>query len=254
MPTATPFTALGRGNGFPACVPRLDIDDYAYWTTLGGFNKNSGGTPTEFQIAKSEENAMKLFWNLYGFTGRAQAVSFAFPEETIVTNLTVEDEDDPDLDQTFDIVPSNIKQPYQRVCLKDKDKNEIIRLGYAKAYEPVPGGRLVLLFASNFFYRLYVNDEYVGMGFFVLSAFVRYTGFGSSESVVRLGSMVFSEEVDYGVAEYAYVTVNGIPFVSTAFAYDHSNDGSENVDAENLSASTNVTNATITGLEFYTYP
>jgi len=202
---------------------------------------------------------------LYGFTGQAQVVSFVFPEEATVTNLTVEDEDDPDLDQTFVITPSDIKQPYQRVCLKDE--NEIEKLEYSKQYQPgSSGGRLVQLAASMDFYRFYFNDAYIGIGFLGSSGGVSgYTegitalatneGIGGEQSMVGLNGVesdpFYSPPVDS--EDYAYVTVNGIPFVSSVFAYDP-NAGPENVDAANLSASTNFTNATITGLEFYTYP
>ena len=66
MPTATPFKALGKGNGFPFCPAKVDVSAYDYWSTLGGFKKTDGGTPTNQQIADSLGNAMKLFWNLNG--------------------------------------------------------------------------------------------------------------------------------------------------------------------------------------------
>lgn len=46
MPTATPFTALGKGNGFPSCLPKVDVSEYdnVEEMTLG--------------------EAMKIFWNL----------------------------------------------------------------------------------------------------------------------------------------------------------------------------------------------
>ena len=74
MPTATPFTALGRGNGFPSCLAKLDVTSEVFsetdgtagaadhWITLGGV---SSGTASQSQINLSLRNAMKLFYNTY---------------------------------------------------------------------------------------------------------------------------------------------------------------------------------------------
>jgi len=66
MPTATSFTALGRGNGFPFCPAKVNVSTYANWITLGGV---SSGSASESQINESLVNAMKLWWNLYSMTG-----------------------------------------------------------------------------------------------------------------------------------------------------------------------------------------
>lgn len=66
MPEATPFAALGRGNGFPFCPTRVDVDTYDAWITLGGFKKTDGGSPSQAQIDLSLANAMKLFWLVNG--------------------------------------------------------------------------------------------------------------------------------------------------------------------------------------------
>lgn len=71
MPTATPFTALGRGNGFPSCLAKVDVtsinsidgeEGSIDWMTLGGV---SSGSASQSQINLSLRNAMKLFYNLY---------------------------------------------------------------------------------------------------------------------------------------------------------------------------------------------
>jgi len=77
MPTATSFTALGKGNGFPSCLAKLDVTDanslgsviYSpydqgsiNWMTLGGV---SSGSASESEINLSLRNAMKLFYNLH---------------------------------------------------------------------------------------------------------------------------------------------------------------------------------------------
>ena len=69
MPTATPFTALGAGNGFPFCPPKVNVADrgdgspYDYWTTLSGVSKDSP-VASDALIAESLQLGMKLFWNL----------------------------------------------------------------------------------------------------------------------------------------------------------------------------------------------
>ena len=68
MPTATSFTALGRGNGFPFCADRVDVSSYDFWVTLGGYAKTSSGDVTQEQINNSRINAMKLFWNVNSLT------------------------------------------------------------------------------------------------------------------------------------------------------------------------------------------
>ena len=79
MPTATSFTALGRGNGFPFCASKIDVSVYDNWITLGGTAK--GNTPTDAEKTTSLENAMKLWWNYYSATGSFSA-SFSTPDES----------------------------------------------------------------------------------------------------------------------------------------------------------------------------
>tara|TARA_R110000796_G_scaffold14542_1_gene47550 strand:+ start:193 stop:1005 length:813 start_codon:yes stop_codon:yes gene_type:complete len=75
MPTADSFAALGKGNGFPFCLPVINVNDspdgtpYEYWITLGG-TKKGGDSPTQAEIDLSLANAMKLWWNYNGHTAR----------------------------------------------------------------------------------------------------------------------------------------------------------------------------------------
>ena len=72
MPTATPFTALGSGNGFPFCMDRAHVDGYDYWTTLSGFKKTNTGNPTQAQIGESLQIASRLWWNSYQWAGNVR--------------------------------------------------------------------------------------------------------------------------------------------------------------------------------------
>lgn len=65
MPVAEKFKALGAGNGFPFCLPKVNVLEYTKWTTFSGFNDGSGGAPTQTQIDNSFALALKLFWNGY---------------------------------------------------------------------------------------------------------------------------------------------------------------------------------------------
>ena len=77
MPTTTTFQAKGRRNGFPFCIPKVDLTSGItsstdgsvgpadFWVTLGGV---SSGTASQAQIDLSLNNAMKLYWNQYSIT------------------------------------------------------------------------------------------------------------------------------------------------------------------------------------------
>lgn len=81
MPTATPFTALGRGNGFNKCFGSLSVDNFDYWTTFSGVNKNSPNA-TEAEINESLAIATQIHWNLYyyGFSA-SQSVTTLKPQD-----------------------------------------------------------------------------------------------------------------------------------------------------------------------------
>jgi hypothetical protein len=81
MPTATPFTALGAGNGFNKCFGSLSVDNFDYWTTFSGVNKNSPSA-SESQINESLAIATQIHWNLYyyGFSA-SQSVTTLKPQD-----------------------------------------------------------------------------------------------------------------------------------------------------------------------------
>jgi len=115
MPTATKFEAEDVGNGFPFCLPKVDVSDrgdgdpYDYWITLGGFKKGDAGSPTAQQISDSLANAMKLFWNYNGHT-----VDFAI-EGGSTTTITA------DIEQG-DFTSGSMTAPFEpkdRVCEED---------------------------------------------------------------------------------------------------------------------------------------
>ena len=105
MPTATPFTALGRGNGFSYCPDKINVSDrgdgqpYDYWTTLDGFNKESTGVRSDSDLRNSLIAAMKFYWNLKGMNASASMVDdFMYDYLGVsgsVGNVELDDIDEP---------------------------------------------------------------------------------------------------------------------------------------------------------------
>ena len=68
MPVAYPFSTLGKLNGLPGCVPKVDVSGFDYWTTASGYNKDdfdASTAVTQEQIDQSLHKIGRLFWNLY---------------------------------------------------------------------------------------------------------------------------------------------------------------------------------------------
>ena len=59
MPTATSFTALGRGNGFPFCLT------HATEETIAARQVYPGGQQRNLRLDGSLDEMMKIFWSLY---------------------------------------------------------------------------------------------------------------------------------------------------------------------------------------------
>jgi len=255
MPTATPFTALGKGNGFASCLSKVDVSNYDYWTTLSGVNKNSPEA-SDSLIAESLELGMKIYWNLF---------SCVAP-----TNVTFSSTADPPLPSesssvsNLDVSSHSNSEPMDRIC------------GYAYATDSQssnPSGRTncQLFLTAGTGVRMYdgvTTDEsnFVGIGYAggeQRSALVNT--FGLIEEVLSLQTRSRVTILGYadeststaGVFDYAYVTVSGLHFVCEASA----DGGSKSVNATNLTASASSTiednnyssNSAITSLGFYTY-
>ena len=68
MPIAYPFSTLGKLNGLPGCVPKVDVSNFDYWITASGYSKEDFDASTEVtqeQIDQSLHKIGRLFWNLY---------------------------------------------------------------------------------------------------------------------------------------------------------------------------------------------
>ena len=81
MPIAEPFGG-GIGNGFPECIPKVDM------------TVDTGGTWAPPVInALTLEQAMSLYWNLYGIIGTASATRAG--ETVTVSDVNIPDADTP---------------------------------------------------------------------------------------------------------------------------------------------------------------
>jgi hypothetical protein len=201
MPTATPFKALGKGNGFTNCVSQ-DITGFDSWTTLSGWSKNNQPSSQSAKLASIEESrrlAMMLFWNLSEVTGTVNTTSYQHGSSSLSSsgNITV--------------------QPKNRVCLSNIT-------GYAEDGDGYPAyNKYSILGASNVgFYitAMYNNTQLVGYGVEYGFQSVAFSGSNALRVNARLILRSFE---GYTVNQYEnrdYVTLNinndSFSFVCTA--------------------------------------
>ena len=244
MATTPPFIALGRGNGFPGCLNAVDVTTFDHWTTLGGFNNTSVGSPTAQQLSDSLTNAMKIFWMLHEVVGEA-TVSDG-PYSATVNNLDVTNNLSPDF-----------PQPKDRVC--QVNEFGIIRATTASKTEldgDVSTPDIVFAQISwNFtFVRMFLGAEYIGIGISGTLVRVVADSVNASGSPSVSVSLFGSIESAPGSANIALVEVSDIPFVCRATA---SGGGTLNPNAAALTSSatgssSGTASVSITSLEFFT--
>lgn len=260
MPIATPFKALGAGNGFPFCIPQVDVDDFDHWTTLSGVNKNNP-TASDSLIADSFQLAMKLYWNLFEVYGEASAYRFnPYNGGSVITDIEVSD---------ADTSGSDYDEPMHRVRGAPTGENSEFDNGLVK-----------INFTTPSIYALMYGGELVGYSVGPSSGFVRALGYasgGTSSTVLLYGSVEDEVEKTYEYFsdpenvefEYDYIQFNGMSFVCYALAegaFLNPDYTTLTVDASSASASAEYSfpvpdegtdtidlSASITGLGFYTY-
>lgn len=247
MQTATKFAALGAGNGFPSCLPKVNVAVYDYWTTFSGVNRDNPST-SDALIAESINLGMKLYWNLYSCVAPTN-VTFSstgsFPDESSSVSY-------------LDVSSHPRAEPMKRIC------------GWATVSESEsssPSGRTScqLLMRTISGVRMYngvTTDEgnFVGIGH-GSSNVVITSGSASGLAVSRVSIVGYiNESTNSGsvVYDYAYVTLSGLHFVCEARA-GGSTSASANAAGLTASAtrsfpsSTLSSTSTITSLDFYTY-
>ena len=242
MPTATPFTALGRGNGFSYCPDKINVSDrgdgqpYDYWTTLDGFNKGSTGVRSDSDLRDSLIAAMKFYWNLKGMNASASMVDDFGGNSGSVENVELDDSD----------------EHYSRVCpfypfAVKSDTFCSNSIGINNAL-----GALEI-------YRLYngaTDDESNFVGY---AASTRYFGrlvsasFGGKTSRakarVELGCAINDDQnpLSYEYEDIGYVTLNDLHFVCRASTELRTENNSSNAQhTENASELTASASQTIT--------
>ncbi len=251
MPVAQPFTTNGVYNGFPSCFPKVDVSEFDFWTTFSGYNKDSGGEPTQKQIDQSETLAGKLFYSLEKVTTATGDVDLLGIE--MVVNGEDLDFGDP--------IPPSI-EPEDRSCGGSLSSQ-------GEEFDPY-FGRIDQILISGFA-RMYDGDtaeegNFIGYGSGLLDwldvAPIETNAFDGFvvDSFSGLGGYSEGEEFSGRDSVYAYTEIEGIHFLWAGIANDSSTTGFDTViDEEELSATilngaTIYQQAQITGLEFWTYP
>lgn len=265
MPDAIPFQTLGAGNGFPSCVQKINVLDnvgdgsgseYDYWTTFGGYNKDSADDVTQEQIHDSLTAAMKLYWNLNKVTLATGYVGLDTLDEVIVSGW----------DATgFDPEPDPI-EPKDRAC-----GGVLTRGG-----DTAPNLGDVDLRLDTGFSRMYKGDttnenNFIGYGGAFISTVESFDPNGTIGTIYipiggdpssHLGGYSTNNFSSERLYEYAYIELGGIHFLwlGSVDSSPTDPDTDEGVDSATLKAwfsytpSGAIEQARITGLEFYTYP
>jgi len=236
MPTATPFTALGVGDGFPSCLVKYDISDLA-------------NHPRGYYSVLSLEQAMELYWNMSGITAYAEA---NFNPGSIYNALSSSDEMEHEVNGQF-----FTSTPEKRICNLEHqvEKNtSTMAFGYVGNVGVTACSRTTEDGLRNIA-RLYLGDtsneeNFIGYGVGNFAyAYVDVTNIVNVE--VRLNSYGYDYDPVIFIGEtYSRSSFTagstGIPLHKTRYTYWNGQ--------QNGSPAPFDSEADITGLNFYTYP
>jgi hypothetical protein len=175
MPIATPFKALGAGNGFPFSMFNVDVSSAHDYMTLGGTRK--GTPPTVAEKKLSLANAMKIFWNLYKIEVVGSATTFIEADDGRFNGLAG------NWSVTADDL-GNGTQPKERISTRSQDSrfggdNYNYDLGRAE-YNNSSFGEVKTSGGTNVFIAAMYNgattnpDNFIGYG---LKDFVKMRGY-----------------------------------------------------------------------------
>jgi hypothetical protein len=233
MSTTQEFFASGAGNGFSHCLDRVDVSDYDYWITLGGYKKGDTDPVTEAQIAASFLNAYKMFWLMSKITGEASVDTIDITE-AIASDSSL-----------------------SRVCKKFTLFSEYQELestpdeNFVHRRASISGGAKIVRM-----YNGVTTDElnFVGYGVkFGPSAFAAYSSEGSGLSLVTASYM---EDVPSPQASTDYATLSGVDLVCEVFDGNPFS-SSAALEPENLTATVSgldyTLTTTLTAMEFFTF-
>ena len=262
MPIAYPFSTLGKLNGLPGCVPKVDISNFDHWITASGYSKDDFDAAidvTQEQIDQSLHKIGRLYWNLYRITCLTGILSNpnSTLTEVIVSGWDATQDPPP---------PPDPVQPKDRVCggVLTRGGNTAPNLGD------------IDLRLDTGFSRMYngsTDDEanFIGYGgAFIDTAYsIDPTGTIATwylpvggDPASHLGGYSTDNFSGGVIYEYAYVDIQGIHFLWLGRVDDPGSvdpDWDQGVDSETLRAwfrhiPTDTTEqAQITGLEFWEY-
>lgn len=231
MPTATPFTALGKGNGFPSCFGKVEIGNLSgeiMWTTLSGVNADNytsfGEAALAEKVSESLELAMKLYWNKFKLNGLSASSSGDNSRLTSRFSSTISEVWDGSLSgmTNQDVTDAGVVKPNERVCggggnriLKfdnvegvDEDGDNVNSAGFKLDEES-----LYLV------YGIYDSDKLLGYTFAQFFHSYAYVGTNlnsnnKAEVFIRgFGDNADDTDEDFNKKITSYEEVNGFNFV-----------------------------------------
>ena len=274
MPNAIHFSTDGAENGFPSCRPKVDVSVYDHWTTLSGWSKVNEPSSDEDKAASIAESltlAMSFYWNASSLRCNATTSGTSSRDGTISTvsvNYEVLDYDVPFPDPPI-LIDSGPAEPRLRTCIPSSFDNIV------KSYDFYESdGSANAKIATIGVVAMYDGVAFVGYGLSFVET--RFQSGGTIEAEAggasSLNAGVFAGGYGYTPAnttndafDFGYVTLDGL----SLFAYVEAKNGpslnvSGSVNLSSLSASCTLTStsppsvatadASITSLDFYTYP
>lgn len=226
MPTATPFTALGKGNGFPFCPNELAVQPVngnlgmttnayndAYATFNGGDFYGLSATLGFSRPFYTLTDAMQTYWNLHSFTISA---SVAWSKNSNSDSASITDA----------LIQQSVERtPMQRVCYAFRQFNDIPAL---------PGNARVNINISGIFYF----DTGSGLEYYWS---IYQTGINPGIGVGSIYPSTFEMKEDF--FEYSPLVLN----ITDTLVIDMAYYTTSELDSGTASASVETTT-------YYTYP
>ena len=235
------FYASVKGNGFPFCLGRVDVETQHMWTTLSGVNKNAP-TPSPTLIHESHRLAIKLYYHLSKVNFLYQRPGF--PDNT--DGYILERDDLP-------------LEPADRGC-----KGAI---PFFKNVADVGTMYITLIQDSSWLVRMYNSGEYVGIGLRSARAVsaralsLSLPVFGNP--LVTVGGHIETTDVGSSpvtnIFDEQYTALNTDYHIVCQTRITEASGWTEVSDAANLTASITrdsdgvISGVTLNSLEFYTY-
>ena len=225
MLEAEKFKALGAGNGFSSCKQKVEVSNYAKWTTFSGYNSDSEGDPTQAQIDESFALAVKLFWNLASCEASASATTVYRSGSSYSSSQS---------SATF--VNHARYQPRDRVNGPPR---------YSNLESSAPNSNGISPANTSMYFKvtvvkMYKGSTFIGYGASELGSIdSRASASGRARTGVSLNGYIEGVTSSNSVKSLEFVVVSGFHFVCYAYA-DFGADGSGTASAQNKTATATV--------------